>query len=67
MWLSGLGLVLQSESPLVQFPVRAQAWAADQVPGWGRVRATDGCFSSSLSPSLPLSLKVSKQNLFIKK
>ena len=38
------------------FQVRAHAWL--QI--WSLVEATDGYFSSSLSPSLPLSLKINK-------
>ena len=63
MWLSGLNASLQrmriKGSP-VQFPVRAHAW----VVGWATSRGheggnhTSGFFS--LSPSLPLSLKINK-------
>ena len=44
----------------VQFPVRALAWTAGGVPGWDVREATDSCFSPSLSPFLPLSLKINK-------
>ena len=59
--LRELGVVLQSERSPVRIPVRAQAWAAASVPGWGvRERQpvevlTHGCFAPSLSPSLSLS------------
>ena len=36
VWLSGLSAGLWIERSPVQFPLRAYAWAADQVPGWGR-------------------------------
>ena len=35
LWFSGLGAGLQSKASLVQFPVRAHAWAACLVPSWG--------------------------------
>ena len=35
VWLSGLSAILQTERLLVRFPVRAHAWVAGQVPGWG--------------------------------
>ena len=38
MWLSGLSAGLQTKGLLVQFPVRAHAWIAGQVPSRGRVR-----------------------------
>ena len=37
-WLSWLDVVLQSKGLLVRFPVRAHAWVAGLVPGWGCVR-----------------------------
>ena len=63
MYLSGLSASLWTERLLVRFWV-ARAWAAGQVPGRGMHPATNSCifctliFLSSLSPSLPLSLKV---------
>ena len=53
------------ERSLVRFLVRAHAWAVGQVPIWGRVRYISCTLmflflSSSLSPSLLLSLKVNK-------
>ena len=54
------------KGPRFHFPVRAQAWVADQVPGCGAyerqphtdVSLAHRCFSLSLSHSLPLSLKI---------
>ena len=70
MRLSWLGVVLQSKGSLVRFPVRAYAWVAGLVPGGGAqerqpidVSFSHWCFSPSLSPSLPLSLKINKWNL----
>ena len=37
VWLSGLSASLQTKGSLVQFPVRAHAWVAGQVPSGGRV------------------------------
>ena len=55
-WGSALGIV-----PPVRFPVRARAWVAGQVPGWGCTRGKGPMFRSlSLSTSLPLSLKINK-------
>ena len=53
VWLSGLSTSLQTEMLPVQFPVRARAWVAGQVPSWGMREATYHCFSPSLSPSPP--------------
>ena len=62
VWLSGLSIGLQTKGSSVQFPVRAHAWVAGQVPREGHVigNHTYRCFSPSLSPSLPLSLKINK-------
>ena len=68
MLLRGLGILPQTERSLVRFLIRAHAWFAGQVPGWGRMRGRQSidvslahrCFSPSLSTSLPLSLKVNK-------
>ena len=35
MWLSGSGVVLQSERSLVRFPVGACAWVVGSAPDWG--------------------------------
>ena len=56
MWLSGLGIVLQSEVSQVQFPVGAHPWAVDQVPGWGHVRGSQLMFLSHVDVSFLLSL-----------
>ena len=59
-WLSWLGIDLQSQGWLVWFPVGAYARVVGQVPGWGGHKGwgtADWCFSPSLSPALPLSLK----------
>ena len=50
----------------VPFPAKAHAWAVGRVPSWGRGRGnqsvslTHPCFFPSLSPFLPLSLKINK-------
>ena len=41
-------------------------WWSCFIPGWGVWEATDGCFSPSLSPSLPLFLREIK-SFFLKK
>ena len=68
VWLSGLSAGLQIKKLQVQFPVRAHAWVTGQVPSRGRVQeaTTHCCFFPSLSPSLPLSLKINK-NFYLKK
>ena len=65
MWLGGLGTVLQTERSPVRFPIRANAQVAGQVLWSGvcerqmiDVYFTHHCLSLSLSPSLPLSLKI---------
>ena len=66
VWLSGLSAGLWTKRSPVQFPVRAHAWVADQVPRWGHARGNWSMsllhidVSPSLSPSLPLSLKINK-------
>ena len=63
MWLSGLGVIGQSKRSSVRSPVGAQAWVSGSVPGWECARGSRSmflshrCFSPSLPPSLPLSLK----------
>ena len=52
VWLSGLSTSLQTKGPLVQFPVRAYAWAAGQVPSRGRVRGNHTLMFLSLSSLL---------------
>ena len=67
VWLSGLSTDSWTKGSPVRFPVRAHAWVAGQVPSRGTWKATTHwCFSPSVSPSLPLSLKVNKWNLFKK-
>ena len=56
VWLSGLGIIPQTERLLVWFLVRGHAWVACQVPSWGREKASQSMFPS-LPPSLPCSLK----------
>ena len=56
----------QSKMSPVQFPAKAHAYVVGSVPGQGtyNVSLSHGCFSPSLSPSTPLSLKISKENIF---
>ena len=54
VWLSGSGIILQTERLPVGFLVRAHAWVVGQVPGWGHERGNQLMFLS-LSFSLPLS------------
>ena len=62
MWLSGLSTGRQTKGSLVQFPVKAHAWVAGQVPSGRHVRCNHTLMSLSLSlpPSLPLCLKINK-------
>ena len=60
MWLSGLSATLQTKGSPVRFPVRAHAWVAGQVPSRGGVGGNYTLIFLSLSPSLPLSPKISK-------
>ena len=68
-WYAWLGIVLQSERSLVQFPVRAQAWVAVWVPGQGKYRRQPyQCFSLttmflSLSSSFPSPLSKDKDEM----
>ena len=67
VWLSRVSTGLWTKGLLVRFPVRAHAWGAGQVPSRGHRETTTHCFFSlSLSPSLPLSLKINKYNLLKK-
>ena len=67
VWLSGLGVVLQTEKLLDQFPVRAHAWVAGQVYSLGCARGNHTlmflCLSFSLSS--PLSKNNSIQSFFL--
>ena len=58
--LSGLSACFQTEGSPVQFPVWAHAWGAGQVPSWQRTRSEHTSMFLSLSPSLPVSLKIDK-------
>ena len=62
VWLSGLSAGLQTKGSWVQFPVRAHAWVVGQVPSRGHMRDNHTLMflSPSLSPSLPLYLKISR-------
>ena len=60
VWLSGLSASLWTKRLPVQFPVRACACIVGQVHSWGHARRQPINVSLSLSPSLPLSLKVNK-------
>ena len=67
VWLSWLGIIPQKERSLVWFPVRAHAWVVGSEPGQGTYKrqlmyVSLSCWrlSLSLSPYLPLSLKVNK-------
>ena len=62
MWLSGLSASLQTKGSLVQFPARAHAWVEGQVPCGGHARGNHTLMflSLSLSPSLPLTVKINK-------
>ena len=53
VWLSGLSASLQTKVSPVQFPVRAHAWVAGQVPSRGRTRGNHTLMFVSLSFSLP--------------
>ena len=57
VWLRGMSTGLQTKGLPVWLPVRAHAWVAGQVPGWGHVRGnhTVMCLSLSLSLLFPLS------------
>ena len=39
------------------FPSQAHAWAAGQVPGWGRARGNHTLMYLSLSPSISLKIR----------
>ena len=52
----GLSANLRTERSPVESPVRAQAWVADQVPGWGPARGNQWMFLFHMDVSLPLFL-----------
>ena len=56
VWLSGLSTGLRIQRSLVQFPVRAHAWVAGQVPGWEHLRGSLWMFLLYVYVSLPLFL-----------
>ena len=58
VWLSGLSAGLRTKGSPVQFPVRAHAWVAGQVPSRGNMRGNHTLMFLFLSFSLPLSLKI---------
>ena len=60
VWLSGLSAELRTKGTLVQFPVRAHAWVAGQVPSRGYVRGNHTLMFLSLSFSLPSPLSKNK-------
>ena len=60
VWLSGLSTGLRSKRSLVQFPVRAHAWGAGQVPDRGNMRGNHTLMFLSLSFSLPSPLSKNK-------
>ena len=61
VWLSELSASLGTKGVLVRFPVRVYAWVLGQVQQPIDVSLTHQCFSSSISPSLTLSLYMNKQ------
>ena len=65
VWFSGLSAGLRSKGSSVRFPVRAHAWVSGQVPSWGHERGNHTLMFLSLSPFLPLCLKIN--NIFKKK
>ena len=58
VWLSGLNAGLETKGSLVQFPVRAHAWVAGQVPSRGCMRGNHTLMF--LSPSFSLTSPLSK-------
>ena len=59
--LSGLSVGLWTKGLLVRFPVRGTCLGCGPVSSGGtREATTHWCFSPSLSPSLPLCLKINK-------
>ena len=53
VWLRELSASLQTKERVVQFPVRAYAWVAGQVPSRGRMRGSHISKFLSLCFSLP--------------
>ena len=56
VWLSWLGVVLQTERWPICFPVRAQTWVVGSVPSWACMRANRLIFLSHINVFLPLLL-----------
>ena len=54
VWLSGLSSSLQTKGSPVQFPVRAHAWVAGQVPSRGCTRGNHTLMFLSFSLPPPL-------------
>ena len=65
VWFSGLSAGLETKELPVQFPARAHAWVASQVPSRGQARGNRTLMFPSFSPS-PF-LKINKENLFKKR
>ena len=60
VWLSGLSAGQRTKCLPFQFPVRAHAWVAGQVPSGGHVRGNHTLPFLSFSSSLSLFLKINK-------
>ena len=57
VWLSRFSASQWTKRLLVRFPIRAHAWVAAQVPGWGRGRGSQLMFQKShITVCLPLFL-----------
>ena len=61
VWLSGLSAGMHTKGSWVQFPVRAHAWVAGQVPSMGHARGNHTLMFLSLSFSLPSPASKNKQ------
>ena len=67
--LSLLGIIPWSEKSPVGFPVSTYAWVAGLFPGLGQlidVSVLHQSFFPSISPFLPFSLKIKKENILKK-
>ena len=60
VWLNGLSADLKTKGSPVQFPVRAHAWVASQVPSWGCSRSNHTLIFLSLSFSFSSPLSKNK-------
>ena len=56
VWLTGLGIVMQTKRLPVQFLVRAHAWNVSQDPGWWCARGNRLMFLTHIDVSFPLFL-----------